>query len=1041
MDLRVLGAVEAWSAGRRLDLGSRKQRLVLAVLALEANRSVPVDRLIDLVWGPAPPASARGTVQTLVSRLRTAFRQADDPPEIANEGAGYVLRVDPAAVDAHRFARLVALAREADDERAAELLGRALALWRGEPLADAAPPEVRDRLCGGLREARWTALEDWLEILVRLGEGRQVLDELTEAVAEQPVRQRLVGLLMHSLHREGRTNDALAAYRALRTRLADEFGLDPAPELRELETRILRGDPPPDAPRATERAAEPARPAELPHDVAGFVGREAELAKLDAGTGAAGGPAGGTDIWVVSGAPGVGKTALALRWAHRARERFPDGQLYVDLRGFDAEHEPLPPSAALAQLLRGLGCDPRSVPPDLDGQAKLFRSTVAGRRVLVVLDNARDAAQVTPLLPPSGAVLVTSRNRLGELVALAGARALPLDVLPERDSLRLLEEALGREHVSAEPAAAAQLARLCGHLPLALRIAAANAAAGPEPELGYLVRELSQGDLLAELTVDGAGESPVARAMALSYRALPAEQRRLFRGLGAVPGRTFTAEAVSALVGQPQAVVNRQLKALAAAHLVERHGRGRYRSHDLLRRYAVDRAEAEDDEHDRERARERLYEHYLSTADAAGRALIPHFLRLPRPTPPTDRFPDADAALAWLDEEWANLTAAVDAAARRGPRPHAWHLADALRAFFHHRGHHAEWLAAASAGLAAAHAAGDRRAQAAMHQSIALACVNNGRYEEAVEHLTAALRGHAGSGWAEGEAAALNNLSAAHQRLGAPREAIACGLRSLRLYEEQDNPAGITMSLANVGFAYWQLGELTRAREHFGRALELGERTGARFNVAVLLVDLGNAHRDLGEHDAAEDLYARALGTNRELGYRYGEATALAGRALLRCTTGVTARTRADAELAVELTERIGDRGTLAWTLNALGAVCLRLGAAAEAQAHHLRALELARETSFSWGETDALTRLAAALVRLGDLDQAQLHGEVALERARACGYRPVEIRALRTLSRVRVRRGQHDLAAQLSDQAQALFAETGYHPDPDLDEHPHIRR
>jgi tetratricopeptide (TPR) repeat protein len=690
-----------------------------------------------------------------------------------------------------------------------------------------------------------------------------------------------------------------------------------------------------------------------------------------------------------------------VHWAHRSRERFPDGQLYVDLRGFDAVHEPLAPSAALAQLLRGLGADPRSVPPDLDSQAKLYRSMIADKQILLVLDNARDPDQVGPLIPPAGAVVVTSRNRLGELVALAGARPLPLDVLSESESVRLLAAALGEVRVSAEPAAAAQLARVCGHLPLALRIAAANIGAGPQPEIGCLVQELTHGDLLAELTVDGAEEGAVAVAMASSYRALSAEQQRLFRRLGLVPGQTYTAESAGAVAGLPVVVAGRQLKALAAAHLVEWHIRGRYRCHDLLRRYAVDRATAEDEPAELTRAHERLFEYYLTTADAACRQLIPHFLRLPRPTPAGDRFPDNDAALAWLDAEWPNLTAAVDYTARRGPQHFSWHLADALRAYFHYRGHHPEWLAAARAGLQSARAAGDERAQAAMHQSIALACVNNGQYDEAETHLVSALRSNIAGGWADGEAAVLNNLSAVHQRLGASQEAIRCGLRSLELNEEQDNRSGMVMSLANVGFAYWQLGALQEARARFTRAIELGEQVSASYSVAVLLVDLGNTHRDLRDAAKAEEFYDRALEANRRLGYRYGEATALAGRALLRCETGPAEQDRTDAQLAVDLTRQIGDRGTEAWALNALGTVCRRLGATLDAERHHLRALELAQQTSFRWCEADALTGLAESLLCRGEVEQARLHGERALEQARRSGYRLIEDRAVGVLTDV----------------------------------------
>ncbi|MGK3202301.1 BTAD domain-containing putative transcriptional regulator [Amycolatopsis sp. MEPSY49] len=331
MRFRVLGTVEASVAGAPVDLGSRKQRLVLAVLLLEAGRPVPLDRLVDLLWPAAPPASARNTVQALVSRLRAVFRTAGGP-ELVTEGPGYVLRADPEAVDVHRFTALVRRARAADDETAVALLDEALALWQGDALAGAAPAELAERLLAGLNEARWSALEDRIDAQLRLGRGRDVLAELTALVAAHPLRQRFVGQLMLALHREGRTDAALAAFRDLRIRLADDLGLDPAPELTRLQSAILAADP------ALDAVAEPVRPAQLPHDVRGFTGRAAELARLDE---PATGP--GPDIRVLTGTAGVGKTALAVRWAHRVRDRFPDGQLYLDLRGFDPDHEPLSP--------------------------------------------------------------------------------------------------------------------------------------------------------------------------------------------------------------------------------------------------------------------------------------------------------------------------------------------------------------------------------------------------------------------------------------------------------------------------------------------------------------------------------------------------------------------------------------------------------------------------------------------------------------------------------------------------------------------------
>ncbi|WP_433309187.1 BTAD domain-containing putative transcriptional regulator [Micromonospora sp. CA-269861] len=1030
MKFRVLGAVEAWAQGARLDLGGRQPRLVLAALLLEPDRLVPLDRLIDLLWGEDPPRSARGTVQALVSRLRAALRQAEAPVELIGREPGYLLRVDPLTVDAHQFTALVAQARTVDDAAAVDLFDQALALWRGEPLADVADEQVRHRLCARLREARWAAIEDRTDVLLRQGRSRQVVDELIDPVAGQPGRQRLVGQLMLALHREGRAEHALATYRQVRDQLADEQGLDPAPALRRLEALILRADPTLELPVEAvtpggEAIAAPNRPAGLPHHISNLAGRSIEVARLDAGLTE---PAAGTRIWVVSGTAGVGKTALVLHWAHQVSAAFPDGQLYLDLRGFDADREPVPPQTALTQLLTALGVDSRAVPDEPDGRAALFRSLLAGRDVLLVLDNARDVGQVLPLLPSSGTVLVTSRHRLGELVVRAGARPLPLDVLTPVASVCLLATLLGESVVQSEATAAAELARLCGHLPLALRIAAANVQTPGGPDIAGLVRELTDGDLLGGLTVDGAEEGAVTKAFSLSYRALPDPLREMFRRLGLVPGPSITAGPAGALAGVPAATATQRLRALAAAHLLERDPGDRYRFHDLLRRYAVDRFTEEEVEATREETRQRLFDHYLGMADAAGRRIIPHFVRLPR-TPGPDPFPDNDAALAWLDAESANLTAAVEQTALHGPRRYAWSLTDAMRAYFHQRGRREEWLTTAMAALVAAQAENDARAQAAMHQSIALAQVNSGRYEEARQHLLDGLACIDVDDWEEGRNGILNNLSAVHQRLGDPRAAIDCARLSLALSRQSGNDGGEAMSLANLGFSYWQLGAFAEADRHFSAALERGERAGARYNVAVLLVDLANVHRDRGSHASADDLYARALVANRDLGYRYGEATALAGRAVLWCDTGRAALALADAERAVTLTREIGDAGTEAWVADALGRVLLALGRLDEATQRHDRALELARRTRFCWGEATALTGLAAVGLAANDLVAAARHGRAALALAAGAGYQPIEIRVSRILARVAEKLGDAAEALRLDERAAWLVEETGYAP------------
>ncbi|QLQ36659.1 AfsR/SARP family transcriptional regulator [Micromonospora robiginosa] len=1033
MEFRVLGPVEIHSDDVVTVVGGRQPRLILAVLILDANRPVPVERLIDLIWAQAPPPSARAALQAMVSRLRATLRRIGAPAHLVGERDAYRLQVEPMLTDVHRFSALVQQVSDSpDDDTVVGVLDQALALWRDEPLLDVVDDEVRHRLCATLLEARSTAVEDRAEALLRLGQTRRVVRDLAGEVARHPYRQRLTGQLMLALYREGRPDRALEVYRHHQTRLADELGLDPATDLTRLHQLILQGDPALRAERAPSPGPPtPSPPAELPPDVSGFTGRVVELTQLDRATSGSTAPT----IWILRGIPGVGKTALAVHWAHRARHTFPDGQLFIDLRGFDIERSPVTPSAALGQLLGGLGVDLRNVPDDEDARATLFRSRMAGLRILLVLDNARDARQVLPLLPSGGTVLITSRHHLGELVVRTGARSLLLNTLDPTESAQLLAVMLGDDAVHAEAAAAARLAQLCGHLPLALRIAAANLQVSGESGIAGLTRELTDGDPLTGLTLNGADDVAVTRTFALSYLAMPTAARRLFRRLGLVPGVSFTDDVAAALDPAASGTAGRTLRALAAAHLVEQRASGRYRFHDLLRRYAVDRLLAEEDDRARHDARERLLSHYLSTADAAGRRVIPHFVRLPRPVP-EDPFADVDAALGWLDAEATNLMAAIQHAAEQGQPRYAWQLADALRSWFHQRGRRTEWLAAATAGLTAAEAEHDVRAEAIMHLSIALAQVTSGHYEDAREHLLAGLRVSSADDWPEGRIGLLNNLSAVHQRLGDPRAAIDCARNSLTLNRQHGSEGGETMPLANLGFAHWQLGALAEADRNIRAALSRARQNKAHYNEAVLLVDLAGICRDRGDHEQAERLYDRALSANRDLNYRYGEATALSGRALLWSTTGRAAAAGADAEHAVTLTREIGDLGTEAWAREALGRVLLAAGLLAESAQEFDQALHLARRTRFVWCEANALVGLAAACLAAGDPDAARTDAEAALRIAVEAGYRVIETHAVRLLARLRESADDRVGARELHRRADRLAGEM------DLREgHPYLAR
>ncbi|MBL1067172.1 AfsR/SARP family transcriptional regulator [Streptomyces sp. 7-21] len=577
------------------------------MLLERAGQPVPVDVLTDALWGAQPVPRAGQKLQVHAHRLR---RLLGEPERLSFTGGGYRLRVLPGELDAQRFETLVAEAVRAtgrEPRGTAQSLREALALWQGTPLGDLEVPVLAD-WAHRLSECRLTALETLYQAELAAGREAEVAGELAGLVRAHPLRERFHGLLMTALYRAGRPADALAAYRAAREVLASELGLEPGPALRGLQRRMLAGAPVgPDG--GTPAGACP--PAQLPVRVRGFTGREAELAELDRLL-LAGGPGA---VAVVAGTAGAGKTALAVHWAHRARARFPDGQLYVDLGGY-GPGRPAGPEEALAGLLRGLGVDGAAMPPGRDERAARFRSLVDRRRLLVLLDNARSAEQVRPLLPggTSCVTLVTSRDALAGLVAREGAHRICLDRLPAGDARALLR-ALAGERAAAEPAAAGALAERCARLPLALRVAAELVRSRPAGGVAALAAELARAEEALDL-LDAGGDprSAVRSVFWWSYRVLDPAAARVFRLLGLLPGEGADVRAVAALAGSGPRETRRVLGALLRAHLVERTAAGRFRVHGLLRAYAAELAGAAGE---REAALERLRDHDRAAAAGA----------------------------------------------------------------------------------------------------------------------------------------------------------------------------------------------------------------------------------------------------------------------------------------------------------------------------------------------------------------------------------------------------------------------------------------
>jgi tetratricopeptide (TPR) repeat protein len=623
-------------------------------------------------------------------------------------------------------------------------------------------------------------------------------------------------------------------------------------------------------------------PARLPADVAGFSGRAGHLRQLTDLLDAAGAPPAAPVVATISGTAGVGKTALAVHWAHRVAGEFPDGQLYVNLRGFHQGGQVMAPAEAVRGFLDALGVPPDRVPPDPAAQAALYRSLVAGRRMLVLLDNARDAAQVRPLLPatPTALAVVTSRDQLTGLVAADGAYPLALDVLAIGEAHELLARRLGPHPVAAEPDEVQRIVDACARLPLALAVTAARARQTGFP-LATIAAELDGAGQRLDVLDAGDAASQVRAVFSWSYTALTPPAARLFRLLGLHPGPDISAAAAASLVGRPLREARRTLTELARANLLTERASGRYAMHDLLHAYAADLAERDEPADDRWAARSRLFDTYAGTAHAADRLLYPH--REPIPLPPAppaagvhlESLADHDAAMAWLVAEHQALLAVARQAADTGFDAHAWQLAWAVDTFLDWRGHWRELAAVWQVAIGAARRLGDPGAQAYAHRYLALADTRHGRHADAQARLRHALGLYARTGDQLGQADTHRNAAYVCWRLGEPERALDHAQRALDLYRAVGHQRGQASALNAVGWYHTQLGDHASALVHCEQALDLLRRLGHRHPQAATWDSLGLIHHRLGHHAEAAACYRRALDLFGEVGDRYERGATL----------------------------------------------------------------------------------------------------------------------------------------------------------------------
>ena len=974
----LLGSLRAWRGDAELALGGVKQQTVLAVLLLEPNRPVPVDKIISTVWGSQPPPSVTHLVQTYVSRLRQLL---DLGRSLISTDAGYLLHAEEDQLDVTHFDRHLTAALQhherGDQVAAAGEVAAALALWRGEPLGGLAGESI-DVARHRLTERHLAALELRATLDLESGRHADAIAELNRLVKQFPLQERLWALLMHALYRADRQAEALRTYATARELLVEELGVEPGAGLRSMHQRILAGDP---SLAGSGRTWTPRN--DLPGDLADFTGREAELQRLLTALPSVPGKA--ATVLAVDGMAGVGKSTLAVHIAHHLADRYPDGQLFVDLHAHSEHRLPVDPGAALDLLLRTLGISAETIPADTEQRSARWRAELAGRRMVLILDNAGSASQVRPMLPGAAGCLtvVTSRRRL---VDLDSTDVLSLDVLQPADAAALFRRILGADRAAADPEDIAEVVALCDRLPLAIRIAAARLRARPAWTVRYLAQRLrDRRRVLSELAV---GDRSVAASLALSYAQLTEAQQRLFRLLGLAPGPDFDTYLAAAAAGIPVEDAERLLEDLLDAHLLQQPAPGRYRFHDLLHQHAHAAAQETDPPGARRDAAGRMLEQYLYTACVAMDAISPRTRdRRPRIAAPATAIPlvtTTTAARAWLDAERLNLVSATGYAVANGWPAHATDLAATLRLYLDNGTHHSDALVIHQHALDAAQGAGDRAGQATALRSLANTFWRLGRYDQAYDHLQQALPihrdigdHHAEAGDLEslgatcyslgryddaidyygravlihrthgdrvGEATVLNNIGVIQERQGRYREVLALSEQALAIHQAAGDRPGEAHALDNVGNAYWRLGRNDEALEHLERSLAIHREVGDPSWEAHTLNNLGNVLASLGRHEQALDHCNRALAIQRQSDEPADEAATLSDRGVILRVLGKHLESVDDLDRALAIAREIGDRGLESQALNGLGETLQALNQAAEASNRHAAALAVADE-------------------------------------------------------------------------------------------------
>jgi DNA-binding SARP family transcriptional activator/Tfp pilus assembly protein PilF len=983
---RLLGPVTTVVDGRSYSLARAQTRGLFAYLLLNAGRPVSMDAVVDAMWGGAEPSTARSLISNAVGKIRQELARLGEPDAIVGGPFGYQVDVDPERVDALALERGLrrALADKFTGTHPAQGLHENIDGWGGRPLQDAAGAFVegeRARLTG----LRLSTIEELADVELSRGQPMDVIVRLTSLVGEHPLRERLRAQLMTALYRCGRAADALQVFRAGRACLVAELGIEPGPELQSLHERILSHDPDlarPQLPTAAARSGSvtgPSRdvPRQLPAPPRWFTARTMELAELDkihdAST---------VVITAIDGMAGVGKTALAVQAAHQMVERYPDGQLFLDLHGYTEGVAPVEPAEALQRLLRSLGVPGDRIPAELDQREGLYRSRLAEQRVLIVLDNAATDAQVRPLVPgaPGCMVLVTSRRRLTEL---DHTHTLSLDVLPPADAVALLRHTAGEHRLTGQPPDLVdELVELCGRLPLAIRIAAARLGSHQAWDLAHLVTRLR--DRQHRLVELQAGQRSITAALDLSYQDLNTDQRRTYRLLGLHVGPDVDVYAAAALLDATLREAGRLLEQLLEAHLLQEPTPGRYRFHDLTRAHAAHIATRDETQHDRNQALDRLLDHYRHTAAVAMDAAYPHEparrLQVPPAHTPTPSLATAAVALDWLDSELVNLLAAARHATDHDRPTHLLHLSSILLRHLRVGGPYRDAEILHHQALTTARATGHHAAAA--DALIGLGHIHRiqGRHGPAVEHYEQALQLARASGYQVAEPEALVGLGHLHRLHGRTDHATDHFGHALQLARAAGHRVAELDALVGLGHIRLRRGCYEEATDHYRQALQLARVISHRTGELNAIISLAAVHRGLNRHEQAIDDYQQALQLARAIGNCNIELAALTG-------LGLVHRVRHQYEEATDdyrqLLVRADESGGRNWQFEAwqgLGRIHLAAGQPEVALTHHTQALALASELDQPRDQARAHDGLGHAHQALRQQQAARTHWQQALD-------------------------------------------------------------